>query len=479
MSYGMAYLRGKAPPVSLGFDRPVTMLNALPLRTAELISDWPRAAPVVSVLRTFAVARLPTILASLLLAYLLAIWSFELFGESAMRATLLLYILSPNILAHAVLVTSDLYGCLGITAALYFCFRFLRQPGWKTAIIGGFVLALAQMTKFLAFYAFLFTALLVAARIRKLPQGWKLFLAYHLVAVASTLVLIHLVFATSGFGPLSRLSNMTFESKGFQTLQSVPILSQTPLPLPKPFIAGLDKLMITDLNAWNYGGIYLFGELREPGTPGFRPFRFYYLAVYLFKQPLALQVLLLLGLVHIFRRSNAADFLRREACIIVPMAGYFVIASVFQHAQIGIRHVLPSLVLAALIAGSWFENWQTAARPKKIAGWALLGYLAVSMFSYFPHMIPYTNELVVDKKQTFRLFADSNLSWGQNYGMVKDFLSKNPDVAFNPTSFRTGRILVDTNNLVGVMPGDCRWLLSYQPIGHVGYAHLLFDIPAR
>jgi 4-amino-4-deoxy-L-arabinose transferase-like glycosyltransferase len=463
LKYGLRLLEGGSTFDLSLYDRPVMALNAL----ASRIADGPRWTTIFS--------RFPTVLASLLLGYLLACWSGDLYGESAKRFTLFLYAFSPNILAHSTLGTSDLYAALGVTGALYSLYRFLAVPTLKRALIAAVVLAVAQMTKFLAFYLFVFVAILIPILIatdylrgQRRKQEWKLLAMYPVVAGGLFLLLLQIVFAFQGSAPVTRLSEMSFRPGIFQTLQKGPIDT---LPLPRGFVEGIYRLTVDDSSGRTYGNLYLLGERRTNVPSGVRPFKSYYLVVYLFKQPIALQILLLLGLFQIARNRIGWDFLRREACLIVPMFGYAAAASFLQHAQIGIRHILPSLALATVIAGAW--------SVKKKVTWALSGYLVLSVASYFPHMIPYTNELILDKSQVFRYFADSNLSWGQSDQLVSDYLAKNPSVKLNPTSFQTGKILAEANRLVGIPgPPDCRWLLQYRPIGHVGYSHMIYEIPS-
>jgi hypothetical protein len=98
-------------------------------------------------------------------------------------------------------------------------------------------------------------------------------------------------------------------------------------------------------------------------------------------------------------------------------------------------------------------------------------------------MIPYMNEWVFNRKLAYTILADSNLDWGQNRGLVSNFLKKNPDVIANPTVPVSGRILVNANLLVGVVektPNQILWLrCCHEPVAHVGYAHLLFVVRAN
>jgi hypothetical protein len=100
--------------------------------------------------------------------------------------------------------------------------------------------------------------------------------------------------------------------------------------------------------------------------------------------------------------------------------------------------------------------------------------------SYYPNLIAYMNELVIDRKQSYKILVDSNLDFGQEGDLVSDFLKHNPDVVLDPDKPVAGRVLVTVNRLVGEWHGyePMSWLLQYRPVGRVGYGHLLFVVPA-
>ena len=62
--------------------------------------------------------------------------------------SLSLWVFCPNILAHARLVTSDVGSTALGVAATYVFWRYLHQPSWRWAAAAGFMLGLAQLTKF-------------------------------------------------------------------------------------------------------------------------------------------------------------------------------------------------------------------------------------------------------------------------------------------------------------------------------------------
>ena len=95
-------------------------------------------------------------------------------------------------------------------------------------------------------------------------------------------------------------------------------------------------------------------------------------------------------------------------------------------------------------------------------------------------MIPYFNEIVADRKLAWHYLADSNLDWGQDWWVVQRFLKENPDVVLDPPHRVPGRVLVSANLLAGTWPKKADYFMrveGLQPIGQVGYAHILFEIP--
>lgn len=147
--------------------------------------------------------------------------------------------------------------------------------------------------------------------------------------------------------------------------------------------------------------------------------------------------------------------------------------------QFGIRHILPVVAVEIIIGASVFSDFSSAPRIRKGCLAALTLWMAISVGTYYPQMIPYMNEWSGDRKETFRLLADSNLDWGQDAAIVADFLRRNPDVVENPTPTTTGRVLAGANRLTGVdrwNPSE-QFLTKYHPIAQIGYAHFLFVVP--
>jgi Dolichyl-phosphate-mannose-protein mannosyltransferase len=479
LEYGTRILLGQPDRAGPYMDikTPVAALNALPrLIGARFDDSSPR---IRKFFLSLTMARFPSVMAALgviLFVYLLA---YELYGGEAALGASVLAALSPNLIAHGTLATSDGYFALGVLATLFFFRRYLLHPNWANAWISGLALAIAQIMKPLAAFLYPLAALFLLAaalRHRWMKIGGKHLAVYALAAAVSYVVVLNVAYLFDRtFAPLSSYS---FETPLFRSLQQA--WPNVPVLVPYPVLQGLDMARHNDAVGATYGNIYLLGNLRSNNDPSFHGFKSYYLVAWLIKEPIALQILFIWGLILACRRRTETGFLFSVG-LLLTASGILVLAlSLLSKAQIGIRHILPVLAIEVVIAGGVFSDWVTLSSRKKRVAVLLVAWLAVSTFSYYPHMIPYMNEWVMDRKLSYRLLADSNLDWGQNAGLVHRFLQNNPDVVLDPDNPVSGRILVSANRLIGIAPkekGPLTWALQYRPVGHVGYAHLLFQIP--
>ena len=462
---------------------PVSALNAAPQVIASYLDSHHLFHPIAAALNHFKVIRIPTILATLALDLLVYFWAYDLYGEAAALASCLLCVLSPNLIAHGTLATTDMYHALGVVGSLFFFRRFLLQPTWGHAFLSGLTLALAQITKSFAIvlYAVVYLAIAcVMFRRNAVPSlTSKRILGFSVIAVVCFVVIINLAFCFDRtFMPLG---SYHFETTFFTRVQRMPLLAQVAVPFPYPFLQGLDMMKRSEETGRTFGDIYLLGELRDPSSPAFRGFKSYYAVALFYKEPIALQLLFLWGLVWIWRNRSLGDFLLGEGLLLTAAAILVVWLSFFSKAQIGIRHILPALAIETVIAGAAFSNFSSKPWPHKAILSILVLWLAGSVARYYPQMIPYMNEWVRDRRFSYKILSDSNLDWEQDEAVVDEFLRKNPDVVLDPKAPVAGRILVRANRLTGVYRWDSAAYLAkrYQPVAQVGYAHLLFVIPAQ
>jgi hypothetical protein len=137
---------------------------ALPVLASDCVFDWtrcddsPTARPEFAigrdviarngerVLGYFTLARWMCIPFSLLGGYVCYLWSSELYGRKSGVLAAVLWCFSPNILAHAALITPDAGAAAFGVAAGYAFWRWLRRPSLRATLIAGGALGLKQVS---------------------------------------------------------------------------------------------------------------------------------------------------------------------------------------------------------------------------------------------------------------------------------------------------------------------------------------------
>jgi hypothetical protein len=438
--------------------------------------------------------RYATIAFSLLLALYVVRWSYELYGRNGALLSLSLYVFDPNLLAHGQLVTADLPAALMTTMALYHFWQFLRLGGERRALFSAATLGLSQLAKYSCIYLYPLFFVIAAIYCRtasatktatinwrhRLACGlrrWSIAIAFFAVV---SIVAINLGFGFDGFGtPLSRY---TLKDPFFKKLQVTPIIGKLPLPLPVPYLQGLDLVKFEERMGQAWGNIYMAGKLRVNHHDGtLRGFPGYYFYAAFFKVPIATQIIFLVALFGYFSRrgqAGAQGLRREEIFLLVPILFYWIYLNFFFNAQIGIRYVLPVFALATIFCGRFLAAPES--RCRRYVAVVLVGWAAASALSYYPHFISYFNEFVPDRKLAYRHLADSNLDWRGNEWYLMEYVRRHPGVIVDPRKPVSGRIVVPVNALVGVnrSPDEYRWLREhFTPVDHIAYSYLVYDVP--
>ncbi|HVS03021.1 MAG TPA: glycosyltransferase family 39 protein [Thermoanaerobaculia bacterium] len=481
VAYGLQLLHGDADR----FDdskMPVSALNALPLRMAEALPD----GGLRRALSTPLAKRWATILAGALLGLLLWQWARQLYGAFAGVLALALYVFEPNLLAHARLATTDLYATLTTTLVLYCAWRVSRGGGWRWGAATALALGLALVAKYSGVFLLPLLGLLGLLRWGPLAlealrrrdrerlrrQTLRATGAIALLGVGSLLV-VNAAFLFRRTG--TPLSKYPFRSATFQDLQAqAGALAELPLPVPYPWLEGLDWVRLREQTGDGYGMRYLRGELREAGG-----FRGYYLWTWLLKVPLATQLLVLAALVAWLTRRRRFAFRRDEAFLLVPVAFFWVYLNLLFGAQMGIRFLLISFPPLLVFTSSLAAQPPRLPRPARLALAGGVAAAAASVLAYFPHYISYFNELV-PRGEGWRYLADSNLDWGQNHWYLQRWLAQHPDALLNPYRPRAGTVVVAVNNFTGITRDTrFRWLREsgLEPVGHIAHSFLVFEVP--
>jgi 4-amino-4-deoxy-L-arabinose transferase-like glycosyltransferase len=465
---------------------PVSAFNALP-RAAGIYLQERRMAPgLANILLDLRVTRWATIAAAFCLSLLVFVFASSLYGRTAGLFAQLLFAMDPNIIAHSTVSTTDLYVSAATVLFLYCLRRFLLSPSTANSLLTAATLAAAQLTKFSAIYLFFILALALLASVVQSRYGRdKRYRvtgrqAATLLVLTAVCVLIAINAAFLFDKPFMSLSQYEFRSPAFLALQKVQVLRAIPLPFPHAYVQGFDWMSYHNSSGKDFVNMSLLNEARGPELARSDGFPSYYVVAYALKEPLGMQLLLLASLVWVFRNRRPADLLAGEGLLLATAGIFLIMLSFFSRTQIGIRHVLPALVIFTILSGAAFQGWASFSSRRKALLAGCLLYVAVSVGSYFPDVIPYFNEILTDRKMAYRFLGDSNLDWGQDTWIVERFLKANPDVVMNPPERVTGRLLVSGMFLAGNLPHKADYFLRLEgirPVARVGYAYLLFVIP--
>lgn len=475
LAFGAAYLEEGRLVEADAQRMPVTLLNALALKVCGGTPNGYRTDR-----RTIFCARLPTMIASLLLALGVFGWAVALYGNSGGLLALALYCFSPTVLGHARLVTNDLYTALAVFAASWAFWQLCRRPAAAWFLLSALTLGLAQACKFSplvlvpafgAILLFPFAREPMARYLGQRPARWGLVLFSPAVAFLALAV----VYSFDGlFRPLEQFE---FHSYPFAWLKAkAPGIG---LPLPRVYLEGLDlSRYISTHPGVIRGHNYLFGRLSDDG------WWYYYLAIGALKIPLGVLGLLALRCLRPVRSSwGTASGLSANAFLLVPALGIFCFFSLFSTVQLGIRYLLPVLPLLHVFAGGLLDRHrlpQVGAVPRtmRITVGALLLSAVISSVAAFPDYISYTGELAGSRLHAWRLMADSNLEWGQDRRHLQWYLERYPEAKLNPETPTAGHLVVRINFLTGVFHEErYRWLReNFQPLDTVRGSYLVYRI---
>lgn len=436
-------------------------------------------------------ARLPVILLSCALAFLLFIWASELYGAWGGLFSLFFYCFCPNMLAHGGLATMDAGLCFFYILTLFFFYQFTRIPVAGNLVAAGFALGMALAAKVTALLLcpVLFLALVIHNQKNKNP--WLVLLKNNVILFGCAIGFLLLLYGypLRPFYYFDTLKNVFFKSLHTGN-------------------AGMD---IPGMPHLNYA-FYLMGNYSTSGWP------YYYLAALLFKTPLPVLILLFLLLfLHIHSywtkknpdspASKPADKYYIPDILILGSIGFLLFASVFNRVNIGIRHILPVYPLLYL----YFGRIPTLLNPlldTKVSRWAskliyaAMVWLAITTIWVSPDYLTYFNELCGGPSRGQYYLDDSNLDWGQDLSNLSAIQKQYPDqdfyVAtnwyFNAKAFGLNAKLFDKKQIAnppkGIVavgkhwavrnrinrnsPDYFDWFEKYKPIAEAGHSMLIY-----
>jgi hypothetical protein len=366
--------------------------------------------------RLILLARLPEMMLALLLACVVYALTRFLFGTRAALFALFLSAFDPNLLAQGHIAGTDLGVTLFMAASLWGLLTALKRMSWTRALVAGLLAGAALATKYSAVWLG--------------PIALIVTIIYPSIAAKSSganRLRLLLIFGAAAFVVI-------WATFGF----SIGSITPTSLVVPAP-------------DYWTSLGSV--GNRVESNTPAFlqgqiaaNGFWLYYPFVILLKTPLLTLILLLVGSVSLLHQRD------RKTSVLWLAPLIFLAAAMLSRLSLGYRLILPILPFMLVIAGRGLEQlwrWQ----PQRFAMvllqrrvyvsnliaalasiWLVVGTLASA-----PEQVAYFNELAGDRSRDYNLLVDSNLDWGQDLILLREWLNTQPLNSINLAYFGTAR----------------------------------------
>ena len=380
--------------------------------------------------RLLFLGRLPMVTLAALLVLAIFVEARRRFGDVAGCAAAGLAALSPDVLAHGTLVTTDVpFALFFFIAAVAFA-RLLEEVRPGRLLAAGLATGAAFATKFSApILVLVLAAIAIAAALRPEPLAWRVGRSRSLdgaarrlgVSLALLLVIgfvaLAVVWAAYGFRhDLSpdagvRTAQLALEEPASSSWSRALAAASGLGVLPEDYVRGFRFVM-----AHSQGrSTFLLGELSEHGFPH------YFLVTFLLKTPVPLLLLTLVALVRVRHLS------RPDALFVwLPVAIYAGLTFT-RSLQIGHRHLLPIYPFLFVAAGEAVASLVASRRriAGRVAVLALAAWSAGAALWIHPHHLAYFNELAGGPANGWRLLVDSNLDWGQDLGRLGEWMRAN------------------------------------------------------
>ncbi|MDD4909210.1 MAG: glycosyltransferase family 39 protein [Candidatus Omnitrophica bacterium] len=448
---------------------PVTALNVLPVYILDRLGmDIPERGELF-------IGRLVTVFCSMLLGLLVFLWANDLYGFKAAVFSLGLYAFSPNILAHSQLITTDIYSACFIFTSLYLFVKYLKRPSMPGLIMSAAATAPALLAKNTAlFLPPIFGIILLSSGYLRSLKNRRSILLKGIVYASIIILLINAGYLfKDSFMPLG---SFQFQSWMLNKVKSC--AADIIVPLPRLYLETIDLGKFYNDTCSGHPTPYLLGRLSDSGCG----WPYYFIAALLFKLPLAIIILLILGAAVLIKDGSTDNF--DKISVGAPPLLFLAFFFPFFNNQAGIRNALILFPFFYLIIAK-IISYRPLMRHGifRVFLLSMVMWYLISALSFHPHYLSYFNELIGRRENMYKYLADSNVDWGQNKYYLRGYLDKHKglNAIVNPEQPSEGIIIVNINSLVGITqdPQKYRWLReNYEPVGHIAYSWLIYDTAA-
>ena len=378
--------------------------------------------------------RLPMVALGILLGAAVFFRAGRDWGLPAAALALLLCVLSPDVLAHGQIVTTDVGAALFIFLSVVAFERLIDRATWARLLLAGLAVGAAFASKFSTLVLVPILAVLAAVAVVSpdpMRRAWRRHALRdvqgrgprlaHAVLLLAAILAVALVVLWASYGFAASLSPDPAVEAAFDWGR---VGGRAGL-IDGAMSAARRIHLVPEAYAFGFLRFFRHSEARPTfllGRLSDRNFWYYFPVTFALKTPLALIGLLILSVATL---RHHAETLRTELFLWLPVVLYFGMACALG-LNIGHRHLLPIYPFLFVIAGRCatlaavrFPGILSSASVVLLAGW-----YAVSVGRVHPHYLAYFNELAGGPDGGYRYLVDSNLDWGQDLKGVKPWMDR-------------------------------------------------------
>lgn len=395
-------------------------------------------------------ARLPILLLAIAFGVVLYRFCWKRWGKAVALLALFFYAFSPNLIAHAHYVTTDLGASVFIFLALVAFVRFTEQSTRYNLFLLALALAAAQLAKFSAvlLFPFLGVASLLLVVLGEGRVKWKSRFATLtgglILASLLSVLLVWVAYVPHTVNMPQDVQDRLIRGALYapNTIPIVNVLTSiNDLPIFKPlaqYILGI-TMVFTRVSDGNL--TYLNGQISN------QSFHLYFPELFVFKTQIAFLILSLAGLASgawlLWRHPSHSVFLALKSSwarhqmewTLGAFAVFYFAVSVVGNLNLGIRHILPIyiplFVIVAISTVKLLRRLSESVRwkiPSAVALGGLLLWYGVSAAVTYPSFTSYFNEFTGGSNGAGGYFSDSSVDWGQDLLRLKNYVAAHPEI---------------------------------------------------
>jgi len=368
-------------------------------------------------------ARMPIVLIAVLLGFYVFRWAEQLYGQVSGFFALGLYAFSPNIIAHAHLVTMDVAVGAFLLIAFYYLWRHLEKKEKRSLYWSAIAMGAALASKFSAVVLFPVAILFLwtlgrsdaagaPAGVTSSPGASKL-ASTRKSRKAGHKGRLPKSGLRAAIGPFLRLDRTKLISVlvYFGLAALVVQIAYLGSLDPTLFFKGMVQVNKNHNPNFPY---YLHGNLKIGG------WWYYFLVAFLVKATSPFVILVMASLAAFIWKPKQRW--RTAAYLLIPSLVFLAVTSALAD-PLGVRYILPLFPFLMVFSSGL---WKALIHRKVVALtlWILLGWHVTSSLAAFPNHIPYFNEFVGGSSRGTEWLDDSNVDWGQGLKVLKKVLDE-------------------------------------------------------